>query len=112
MTPAVPSGEAPVTGAAYSSFLAQLPFFVGVPATELQQFANTVLIRQHPASTDVVIQRQYGHSMFVLVSGRVVIHAVDEDDVSITLGRIDHPGSFFGEAALLGRGERTATVTT
>ena len=105
------AGDAAVTGAAYTSFLAQLPFFVGVPAEELSSFANTVLVRQLPAGTDVVVQRQYGHAMFVLMSGAVVVHAIGADDVSVTLGRLARPGDFFGEAALLGRGERTATVT-
>lgn len=105
------AGDAPVTGAAYTSFLAQLPFFVGVPAEELVAFANTVLVRELPAGTDVVVQRQYGHAMFVLLSGAVVVHAIGPDDEPVTLGRLARPGDFFGEAALLGRGERTATVT-
>ena len=105
------AGEAPVTGAAYTSFLAQLPFFVGVPPEELASFAGNVLVRELPAGTDVVVQRQYGHAMFVLMSGAVVVHAIGPDDVSVTLGRLARPGDFFGEAALLGRGERTATVT-
>ncbi|HWO26125.1 MAG TPA: cyclic nucleotide-binding domain-containing protein [Kofleriaceae bacterium] len=111
MTATAQAGEAPVTGASYTSFLAQLPFFVGIPAEDLASFANTVLVRQLPAGTDVVVQRQYGHAMFVLVSGAVVVHAIGPDDVPVTLGRLARPGDFFGEAALLGRGERTATVT-
>jgi Fe-S-cluster-containing dehydrogenase component/CRP-like cAMP-binding protein len=105
-------GEAPVTAAAYTQFLAQLPFFGGVTAEDLATFSNTVLVRQLPAGTDVVVQRQYGHAMFVLMQGAVVIHTVSLDDQRVTLGRLDRPGDFFGEAALLGRGERTATVTT
>jgi CRP-like cAMP-binding protein len=111
MTTAARAGDAPVTGAAYASFLAQLPFFVGVPGEDLTAFAYAVLVRQLPAGTDVVVQRQYGHAMFVLVSGAVVVHAIGPDDVAVTLGRLARPGDFFGEAALLGRGERTATVT-
>jgi len=105
------AGEGPVTGAAYTSFLGQLPFFGGVPAEDLATFATTVLVRQLPAGTDIVVQRQYGHAMFVLMSGAVVVHAIGLDDVSVRLGRMDRPGDFFGEAVLLGRGERTATVT-
>ncbi|MEO8699081.1 MAG: cyclic nucleotide-binding domain-containing protein [Kofleriaceae bacterium] len=74
-------------------------------------FAGFVLVRQLPAGTDIVVQRQYGHAMFVLMQGSVVVHAIGPDDVSVTLGRLARPGDFFGEAALLGRGERTATCT-
>src|SRR3954468_19792213 len=111
MTTAAREGEAPVTAASYTGFLAQLPFFVGVPQDDLSSFANTVLLRELPAGTDVVVQRQYGHAMFVIVSGAVVIHAIGADDNRIALGRLDRPGEFLGEAVLLGRGERTATVT-
>ncbi|MBX3162654.1 MAG: cyclic nucleotide-binding domain-containing protein [Deltaproteobacteria bacterium] len=112
MSTAARAGEAPVTGAAYTEFLSKLPFFVGVPHEDLSSFANTVLVRQMPANTDVVVQRQYGHAMFVIMQGAVVVHAIGPDDTPVKLGRIDQPGNFFGEAALLGRGERTATVTT
>ena len=105
------SGQAPVTAASQVAFLAQLPFFSGVPADDLAMFATTVLVRQLPRGTDIVIQRQFGHAMFVLMSGAVVVHAIGGDGNSVTLGRIDRSGDFFGEAVLLGRGERTATVT-
>jgi Fe-S-cluster-containing dehydrogenase component/CRP-like cAMP-binding protein len=106
------AGQPPVTGTAYTQFLANLPFMGGVPHDDLATFANTVLVRTLPRGVDVVVQRQYGHAMFVILSGAVVVHAIGPDDVSVTLGRLERPGDFFGEAALLGRGERTATVTT
>jgi len=112
MSTATGAAEAPVTGAAYTSFLAQLPFFVGVSPEDLSAFAGFILVRQLPANTDVVVQRQYGHALFVLMQGSVVVHAIGPEDTPVTLGRIDRSGDFFGEAALLGRGERTATVTT
>jgi Fe-S-cluster-containing dehydrogenase component/CRP-like cAMP-binding protein len=101
-----------VTGGDYTTFLAALPFFAGVPADDVAAFAQTVLVRHLAADQDVVVQRTYGHSMYVLVSGSVAIHATDNEDNDLTLGRLQRPGDFFGEAALLGRGERTATVTT
>jgi Fe-S-cluster-containing dehydrogenase component/CRP-like cAMP-binding protein len=112
MSTATGAAEAPVTGATYTSFLAQLPFFVGVSAEDLAAFAGFILVRQLKANTDVVVQRQYGHALFVLMQGSVVVHAIGPDDNPVTLGRISNSGDFFGEAALLGRGERTATVTT
>jgi Fe-S-cluster-containing dehydrogenase component/CRP-like cAMP-binding protein len=112
MSTASGAAEAPVTGAAYASFLAQLPFFVGVSPEDLQAFAGFILVRQLKANTDVVVQRQYGHALFVLMQGSVVVHAIGPDDNPVTLGRLANSGDFFGEAALLGRGERTATVTT
>lgn len=105
------SAEAPITGAAHAAFLARLPFFAGIPADELATFAATMLLRQYTPGTDIVVQRQYGHAMFVLLEGAVGVHAIGHDDVAVKLGRLERAGDFFGEAALLGRGERTATVT-
>ena len=108
---ATTSAEAPVTGAAHASFLAQLSFFAGVPPEELAAFAGTMLLREYAPGANIVIQRQYGHAMFVLLRGAVAVHASAQDEVAVKLARLDRPGEFFGEAALLGRGERTATVT-
>jgi Fe-S-cluster-containing dehydrogenase component/CRP-like cAMP-binding protein len=107
-----PSGGEAATGAAYTQFLAQLPFLAGVPADDLATFAATVLTRNLPAGTDVVIQRQYGHSMFVVLSGQLAVHVIGAENESLQLGKFEKTGDYFGEAALLGRGERTATVTT
>ncbi|MDQ3299435.1 MAG: hypothetical protein M3619_22890, partial [Myxococcota bacterium] len=96
MTTASSAGDAAVTGAAYTSFLSQLPFFGGVPAEDLAAFANTVLVRNYPPKTDIVVQRQYGHSMFVLMNGAVYVHAVGPDDVAVRLGQLYRPGDFFG----------------
>ncbi len=106
------SNAAQVTGVGYAEFLAGLPFFAGISAEDIAAFAQNVLVRNLPSDHDIIVQRNYGHAMFVLVSGAVTVHATDGEDNPIELGRIDRPGDFFGEAALLGRGERTATVTT
>jgi CRP-like cAMP-binding protein/Fe-S-cluster-containing dehydrogenase component len=108
---ATTSGADSATGAAYAPFLAGLPFLAGVPAEDLAAFATTVLLRRLDAGTDVVVQRHYGHSMFVVLSGALTVHVIGADDNRVRLGRFERPGEYFGEAALLGRGERTATVT-
>jgi Fe-S-cluster-containing dehydrogenase component len=105
------TGGQQVTGTAYASFLAQLPFFAGVPPEDVTTFADAVLVRQYRAGQDIVVQRQYGHAMFVLLHGAVVITVESAEAVALKVGRLSNPGDYFGEAALLGRGERTATVT-
>ena len=104
-------GGEQVTGTAYTSFLAQLPFLASVSPGDLTAFANTVLVRNYPAGQDIVVQREYGHAMFVLLEGAVDISVQGSEGVSLKLGRLERAGDYFGEAALLGRGERTATVT-
>jgi Fe-S-cluster-containing dehydrogenase component/CRP-like cAMP-binding protein len=111
MTASASGGGEQVTGAAHASFLAALPFLVEVPAEDLNAFANTVLVRTYRAGQDIVVQRQYGHAMFVMLEGAVGISVIGNEGESLRLGRLEKKGDYFGEAALLGRGERTATVT-
>ncbi len=100
-----------VTGASYLEFLSQLAFLKPISHEDLTAFANTVLVRHFTPGQDIVVQRQYGHAMFVLVTGSVGVSVIGSDDKSVKLGTLKNVGDYFGEAALLGRGERTATVT-
>lgn len=100
-----------VTGAAYLEFLTQLAFLKPISHEDLAAFANTVLVRNYRPGEDIVVQRQYGHAMFVLFSGSVGVSVIGRDEKPIKLGTLGNKGDYFGEAALLGRGERTATVT-
>jgi Fe-S-cluster-containing dehydrogenase component len=111
MSSATMAGGPQVTGTAYASFLAQLPFFAGVPPEDVATFADAVLVRQYRAGHDIVVQRQFGHAMFVLLQGAVVVTVETSDATALRVARLADPGDYFGEAALLGRGERTATVT-
>ena len=75
-------------------------------------------VREHGARPH--LPRGPGHRRPAPVRPRDVRHArgrgrhqrrsVNEGE-SLRLGRLDRKGDYFGEAALLGRGERTATVT-
>jgi Fe-S-cluster-containing dehydrogenase component/CRP-like cAMP-binding protein len=60
----------------------------------------------------VVVQGEFGHSMFVLVHGALMITARSDEGAQLSLGQLNQQGDFFGEVALLGRGVRSATVTT
>ena len=96
--------------AGYVRFLGQVPFLTRVPHEDLEPLAQTSVVRQYQAGHTVVAQGEFGHSMFVLVSGALAISARTDDGGELHLGRLERPGDFFGEVALLGRGVRSATV--
>ena len=98
--------------AGYVEFLGQVPFLTGVPHDDLDPLAQSSVVRRYGPGHNVVSQGEFGHSMFVLVSGALHIHAQADDGTQLDLGRLERPGEFFGEVALLGRGVRSATVTT
>jgi Fe-S-cluster-containing dehydrogenase component len=92
--------------------LTQVPFLRRVPEEELRPLADQSVVRRCKQGESVVKQGEFGHSMFVLLSGGLSVHAFTEEGVKLHLGKLERPGDFFGEVALLGRGTRSATVVT
>ncbi len=92
--------------------LSQVPFLTQVSHENLEQLAQGAMVRNFGAHHTVILQGKFGHSMFVLVQGSVAISANGDDGLQLFLGRLNQPGQFFGEVALLGRGVRSATVVT
>jgi CRP/FNR family transcriptional regulator, cyclic AMP receptor protein len=86
--------------------LAAVPLFESLSPEQLQAIAGLTSLRRAESGRRLVGQGTPGYSFFVLQKGTV----------SVTSGGAEiedlGPGDFFGEMALLGEGERTATVTT
>jgi CRP-like cAMP-binding protein len=72
---------------------------------QLEAMATLTELRQEEAGTVLVEAGVLGYSLFVLQEGTASVTGGDEP-----LGELG-PGDFFGEIALLGQRERTATVT-
>lgn len=96
--------------APHVALLSQVPFLSAASMEVLENLAENTLVRRYSAYEPISQQEEFAHSMFILVSGSVSLHAVRSDSVSIPLGTLTRPGEFFGEEALLGRGIRLATA--
>lgn len=90
--------------------LGNVPFFAVLDAPARKKLADRAYPRQYEAGETVVGQGDYGHTMFIVVSGSVHIEVTGEQGQAMVVARLDQPGQFFGEVALLGRARRTATV--
>jgi CRP-like cAMP-binding protein len=90
--------------------LVTVPFLSGVPVDSLQTLAAQSHVRRLHKGDVLIRQGEFGHSMFVLLRGAVAVQVVNEQGEQQQVARLDKPGDFFGEVALLGRGARTATV--
>lgn len=88
----------------------KVPFLRNAPAEELEVLAERSIRRHFDAADDIIVQGEFGHSMFVLLRGRVEIFAHSEAGQKLDIAEVDQPGAFFGEGALLGRGVRSATI--
>ena len=105
----LPSG---VDSATIVGVLAETPFLSSVPEGKLLELVRSSPLRQLAAGELVVEQGEFGHSMFILVRGALAVHARDDFGESVELARLETPGQYFGEAALLGHRRRSATVET
>jgi CRP-like cAMP-binding protein len=85
--------------------LARMPLFRSLSRDQLEAVATLTELRQEQAGTVLVEAGASGYSLFVLQEGTALVTGGDEP-----IGELG-PGDFFGEIALLGKRERTATVT-
>jgi len=86
--------------------LAKIPLLASLTPEELEVVARWSELRAAADGDRVTGEDAPGYTFFLLLEGTA---SVAQDGVEIrTLG----PGDFFGEAAILGDGRRTATVTT
>jgi CRP-like cAMP-binding protein len=85
--------------------LANVPLFSSLSADELRSVASLLEHRAEPAGAALVGEGAPGYSLFVLQGGEASVTSNGEHIAKL------RPGDFFGEIALLGRSEHTATVT-
>jgi CRP-like cAMP-binding protein len=86
--------------------LAAVPLFESLSPEQVQAVAGLTSVRRAESGRRLVGQGTPGYSFFVLQEGRATVTSGGAE-----VGDLG-PGDFFGEMALLGEGERTATVTT
>ena len=86
--------------------LAGVPLFASLGNAQLQELAGWFHVQNAGEGRRLVGEGAPGYTFFVIVEGTAQVTA---DGVAlVTLG----PGDFFGEIAILGDGQRTATVTS
>jgi uncharacterized membrane protein len=103
--------EPEVTLTPRAESLSRVPLFKRLTPQELEQLATEVDQVRYAANETIFNERDKGDALYVVESGSVRIWVMDEDVKPVTLAHL-RDGEFFGELAVLDRGERSTSATT
>jgi CRP/FNR family transcriptional regulator, cyclic AMP receptor protein len=90
--------------------LARVPLFKRLEPHELEHLAEEVDQVNYQAGETIFHEHDRGDALYILEEGTVRIWVMDEDVHEVTLAELT-PGDFFGELAVLDRGERSSSAT-
>jgi uncharacterized membrane protein len=90
--------------------LSRVPLFKRLEAHELEHLAEDVQQVNYVAGETIFNEHDLGDGLYVVETGSVRIWVMDEDVAEVTLAELK-PGDFFGELAVLDRGERSSSAT-
>src|SRR5215831_9733433 len=90
--------------------LARVPLFKRLDADELEHLAGEIDQVNYNAGETIFNEHDHGDALYIVEEGSVRIWVYDEDVREVTLTELK-PGDFFGELAVLDRGERSSSAT-
>ena len=90
--------------------LARVPLFKRLDPHELEKLAEEIDQVDYKAGETIFNEHDHGDALYVVEEGSVRIWVTDEDLNEVTLAELQ-PGQFFGELAVLDRGERSSSAT-
>ena len=90
--------------------LARVPMFHRLEPDELEHLAQDVEQVNYKAGEVIFHEYDTGDALYVVEEGAVRIWVTDEDVKQVTLSELS-PGQFFGELAVLDRGQRSSSAS-
>ena len=91
--------------------LKKVALFSGLPPEEIESFERLSVKKSYKKHTIVIDKGDETSSLFVILSGSIKVFLADEDGKEIVLSHME-PGDYFGELALIGETQRSASVMT
>lgn len=88
-----------------------LPFFEGIKPEILDQALSQIVRREHPAGRVILLENDWGSSVYFILSGWVKIRTYNIDGKEVTLNIVGR-GELFGEMAPLDEVPRSTDVIT
>ncbi|HEY9737272.1 MAG TPA: Crp/Fnr family transcriptional regulator [Trichocoleus sp.] len=87
------------------------PFFKGLPEEAVRQATHQVVTRTHPANQVILLENDWGSSVYFILDGWVKIRTYNLDGKEVTLNILGK-GELFGEMAPLDEVPRSTDVIT
>jgi CRP-like cAMP-binding protein len=87
------------------------PFFQGLPEMVVEKTTSHVVMRSHPANQVILLENDWGSSVYFILSGWVKIRTYNLDGKEVTLNILGK-GELFGEMASLDEVPRSTDVIT
>lgn len=87
------------------------PFFVGLPGVASQRATAQMVARNHPPHQVILLENDWGNSVYFILSGWVKIRTFNLDGKEVTLNILG-VGEMFGEMAALDQVPRSTDVIT
>lgn len=85
------------------------PFFQGLPETAVEQAMSHLVTRTHPVNQVILLENDWGNSVYFILEGWVKIRTYNLDGKEVTLNILGK-GELFGEMAALDRVPRSTDV--
>jgi CRP-like cAMP-binding protein len=94
-----------------NSLIRSAPFFDGLPEDVVEKAIAHVVIRNHPQNQVILLENDWGNSVYFILEGWVKIRTYNLDGKEITLNILGK-GEVFGEMAPLDEVPRSTDVLT
>jgi CRP/FNR family cyclic AMP-dependent transcriptional regulator len=91
--------------------LARVPFFEGLPPSELSRISEHLHETRFPAGANVLVAEQPGEAVYVVLAGSVKVHAIRPDGTEVVLAVLG-AGEILGEMSASDSLGRSASVVT
>ncbi|HAG85754.1 MAG TPA: hypothetical protein DCL61_32600, partial [Cyanobacteria bacterium UBA12227] len=94
-----------------NELIGKAPFFAGLPEMNVQQATAHVVTRKHPANRVILLENDWGGSVYFILEGWAKIRTYNLDGKEVTLNILGK-GEIFGEMAALDEVPRSTDVIT
>ncbi len=94
-----------------NELMSAAPFFAGLPETIVEQATAHVVTRSHPANRVILLENDWGGSVYFILEGWTKIRTYNLDGKEVTLNILGK-GELFGEMAALDEVPRSTDVIT